>query len=295
MAKTAIFHIEGGIGKHIAATAVLQCYKNQNPNKEIIVVCAWPDVFYRNKCIDRVFRIGNTQYFYKDYILNKDVEIFAQEPYKQTSHLTKQKHLIETWCDLIGVNYNKEQPTLYLNFRESEYSKRVVSFTDNKPILIFQPFGGPEHTNPSAKYSWARDIHPAIAQQLVDRLAVKYNIIHICCDHHPDLNNCTRLSQQLSKKVLFGMLATADKRLLIDSSLQHAAAALNLPSTVVWGITDPYIFGYDIHNNITPEISYPEGTSSSYLFDYNIHGDISECPYTIPNFNIGSIIEILEK
>jgi hypothetical protein len=29
MSETAIFHIEGGIGKHIAATAVVECYKTQ--------------------------------------------------------------------------------------------------------------------------------------------------------------------------------------------------------------------------------------------------------------------------
>ena len=33
--KKVVFHIEGGIGKHIAATAVIECYKNKNP--EIVI------------------------------------------------------------------------------------------------------------------------------------------------------------------------------------------------------------------------------------------------------------------
>jgi hypothetical protein len=37
---------------------------------------------------------------------------------------------------------------------------------------------------------------------------------------------------------LFGLVAASEKRFLIDSCLQHAAAALNLPSTVFW---DRYI------------------------------------------------------
>ena len=40
--KYAVFHVDGGIGKHIAATAVAKCIKNNHPDRELIVVCAWP-------------------------------------------------------------------------------------------------------------------------------------------------------------------------------------------------------------------------------------------------------------
>jgi hypothetical protein len=26
------------------------------------------------------------------------------EPYNQTGHITKQKHLLENWCDLLGID-----------------------------------------------------------------------------------------------------------------------------------------------------------------------------------------------
>ena len=51
--KKAVFHIEGGIGKHIAATAVIECYKKNYPDTNIIVVCAWPEVFLNNPFIYR--------------------------------------------------------------------------------------------------------------------------------------------------------------------------------------------------------------------------------------------------
>lgn len=40
--KNAIFHIEGGVGKHVAASAVIASYKKAKPKNNIIVVCAWP-------------------------------------------------------------------------------------------------------------------------------------------------------------------------------------------------------------------------------------------------------------
>ena len=75
------------------------------------------------------------------------------------------------------------------------------------------------------------------------------------------------------------MTGVADKRLFIDSSLQHAAAALNKKSIVLWVATQPKIFGYDVHHNIGPKKEYLEGNIDSYLFDYNFTGTIYECPY----------------
>jgi len=293
--KKAIFHIEGGIGKHIAATAVIECYKKNYPETGIVVVCAWPEVFLNNPFVYRVYRLGMYPYFYEDYIYNKDVEVFAQEPYKTTTHITKQNHVIESWCKMIGVQYTNEQPRLTLNFRENELGRTVLTSLDNRPTLIFQPFGGPGKGHQETPYSWMRDIHPDIAQQLVNRLSEKYNVVHVCYDNHPSLSNCLRIDQVLQKKVLFSMLQYSQARLFIDSSLQHAAAALGLPSTVVWVATQPKIFGYGIHNNIGPIEEFPQGTVDSYLYDYNFTGAIHECPYDNPAqiFDIEAILKTL--
>ena len=66
-----IFHIEGGLGKHVLATAVAKCIKNNHPNRELIIVCAYPEVFLNLDYVDRVYRIGMTPYFYDDYIKDK--------------------------------------------------------------------------------------------------------------------------------------------------------------------------------------------------------------------------------
>ena len=293
--KKAVFHIEGGIGKHIAATAVIECYKKSFPDTDIIVVCAWAEVFLNNPYIYRVYKLGNLPYFYQDYIYDKDVEVFAQEPYKTTSHITKKKHIIDSWCNMIGINYNEEQPRIFLNFSEKELGNKVFNITDDRPVLIFQPFGGPGKDQQDTPYSWMRDIHPNIAQQIVNKLSDKYNIVHVCYDHHPVIDNCLRIDQLLQKKVLFSALNYSHARLLIDSSLQHAAAAMGLPSTVVWVATQPHIFGYNIHTNITPNLEFLHGTVDSYLHDYNFTGAIHECPYTDPLqvFNVESIISTL--
>ncbi len=280
MAST-VFHIEGGIGKNIAATAVVAAYKKAKPKRKIIVVSAWPEVWTRNPDVARFYRIGNTPYFYQDVIKGKDVEVYAQDPYKQTSHITKKMHLVKTWCNMIGVKYNDEQPRLEFNFREIEEARAYVSqFSDGaKPMLIFQPYGGPGPDHQQHPYSWTRDMHPGQAQEVVDKLADKFNIIHVCYEFHPRLNNCHRFDKIIGKKPLFAMLAHTEKRILIDSSLQHAANALELPSTVAWVATQPEIFGYKRHNNFNTKAQYKNGTVDSYLYDYDFTGVIHQCPY----------------
>ncbi len=280
---TTVFHIEGGIGKNIAATAVVETYKKSFPKRNIIVVSAWPDVWTQNSDIARFYRIGSTPYFYQDVIKGKDVEVFMQDPYRQTSHITKKKHLIETWCNMIGLEYSGATPKLDFNIREIEEGRAYIEQfkNDEKPILLFQPFGGPGPDQQQHPYAWTRDIHPTQAQEIVDKLSDNFDIVHVCYEFHPHLDNVHRFHQMIGKKALFSMVAHSDKRIVIDSSLQHAAAALNLPSTVTWVATHPDLFGYNIHNNITTKKEYAKGTIDSYMYDYEFTGVIHECPYKI--------------
>ena len=298
MAST-VFHIEGGIGKNIAATAVTAAYKKAHPKRKIIVVSAWPEIWIKNTDIARFYAIGNTPYFYQDVIKGKDVEIFHSDPYRMTDHITKKAHLIKTWCKMVGVKHNGEEPILNFNFREVEEGKAYMSqFNDGvKPMMVFQPFGGPGPDHQQHPYSWTRDMHPGQAQQVVDALKDKYNIVHICYEFHPKLENCHRFDKQIGKKAMFSMIAHSEKRLFIDSSLQHAAAALKLPSVVAWVATQPSIFGYKLHTNIGPQKEYLNGTIDSYLYDYDFVGVIHQCPYNSIEelHDVGAIVKSVDS
>jgi hypothetical protein len=95
---------------------------------------------------------------------------------------------------------------------------------------------------------------------------------------------------------LLSVLLFSDMRLLIDSSLQHAAAAFNLPSTVLWIGTSPKLFGYDIHDNIVVNIPEDQKLVDSYFFDYDFEGSIIEYPFENDYiFDVDDIIKSLTK
>jgi hypothetical protein len=291
--KYAIFHLEGGLGKHVLATAVAKCIKNNHPDRELIVVCAYPEVYLNLDFVDRVYRIGMTPYFYDDYIKDKDSLIFKHEPYFTSDHINKRLPLIINWCKLFELEYNNEQPTLSFNLRQQQVGRN--KWQREKPIMVIQTNGGPLQDQPYP-YSWTRDIPYDVAQQIVNHFSNYYHIIQICRDKTNVLQNVEAHYEPMSNMELFSLLAFSQKRLLIDSSLQHAAAALKLSSTVLWVGTSPKVFGYPLHNNIMAELPDVVKLPDSYLFDYNFNGTIHECPLFDTNiFNINEIIETLKN
>ena len=66
--KYSILHCEGGIGKNILATAVVSSLKSSDPERKIIVVCAWPQVWFNNPDVYQIYPFGQVANFYKNYI-----------------------------------------------------------------------------------------------------------------------------------------------------------------------------------------------------------------------------------
>ena len=291
--KYTIFHLEGGLGKHVLATAVAQCIKNNHPDRELIVVCAYPEIYLNLPFVDRVYRIGMTPYFYDDYIKDKDSLIFKHEPYFTSDHINKTMPLIQNWCKLYNLDYNNEFPQLVFNLRQQQIAHN--KWGREKPVFLIQTNGGPLQDQ-QYPYSWTRDIPYDVAQNIVDHFSQYYHVIQICRDKFNVLNNVEAIHEPLSNMELFSLLAYSQKRLLIDSCLQHAAAALGLPSTVLWIGTSPKVFGYNMHHNIVATL--PENTKlpDSYLFDYNFNGVTHECPMINSDiFNMNEIIESLKQ
>lgn len=291
--KYVVWHIEGGLGKNIAATALISAVKQKYKDRKLILVVSYPEVFLNHPDIDRVYRVGMTSYFYDDYIKDKDTIIFKHEPYFQSDHIMKKKHLIDNWCDLLGIKYDKQQPILYPNMIQKDI---MFSWKRDRPTMIIHTNGGPIQQD--SLYSWTRDMPYGLAQRIVDKYSSKYHIIQI--GRHPGhaLNNVEFINQPMTNHELFSVLVLSEKRVLIDSCLQHAAAAMKLKSTVLWIGTSSKNFGYDVHDNIISKP--PKGNVKlvdSYLFDYSFDGIAHECPYMDYEemFNINDIFKSIDK
>ena len=288
--KYSILHIEGGIGKNILATAVVSSLKSSDPERNIVVVSAWPQVWFNNPDVYQIYPFGQVANFYKNYIYKQDVKIYRHEPYHCEDYVLNRKHLINIWCDLIGVKWNGNGPKLYFSPLEIEYLKLKMLQNVTKPIFILHTNGGGGNSRP---YSWYRDLPFFNSKDVVDYFKNDYHIYQIGYEGQDLIEGCHRLT--LDTREILGSVLLSEKRLLIDSFSQHASVALGLKSVVCWIGNSPDVLGYGANINIKPNVEPVYDTlHSSYLEDFDIGGNPVQFPYDrLKIFDSSEIIQNL--
>jgi hypothetical protein len=243
----AIFHVDGGIGKNIMATAVASAIKREHPDRKLVVVSSWPVVWINNPDIYRFYANGMTPYFYEDYIKDKDVIILKSEPYHHQDFINKKRCLPDIWCEQLGVTYDNDPTKIILTIGEKEKIKRKLE-KFKKPILALQTNGGgPEQEYP---ISWVRDAPVENLIKPLNEISKTYDIIHIRKENQPHVDGIDFMDSE-NLRDLFALIAFSSRRLFIDSFAQHAAKALGKPSTVLWPVDNVKTLGYpDFHHNI---------------------------------------------
>ena len=287
-----IFQIDGGLGKSIMGTAMVKVLRKRYKNSHLIVFTAYPDVFLNNPNVNECFHTNQMGGAYLKYIKDQDCKIFIEDPYRNTSFLTEKEHLFRTWCKIYGLNYNNEQPELYLTQPEIDYFKPF--YNTEKPIFAIQPNGGPQ--GQGFQYSWTRDIPSPIVNEIIQHYKEDYTVVHVKREdqyQYPDTLHALDGFRSIAI-----LLQLSSKRLLIDSFGQHLAAAMGVKSTVCWVTTKPKIFGYKLHNNIqaNPFTKEPQIQNSVYQ-PFNLAQDISSIPYNDLRevFDVNKIIESINK
>lgn len=288
-----IFQIEGGLGKSIMATAIVKVIKKHYKNANLIVITGYPDIFLNNPDVFEIHNINQINGLYLKLIKDQKCKIFTEDPYRNSDFITEQSiPLLKTWCKIYGLNYNNEQPQIYLTQPEIDYF--TPFYKTDKPILAIQPHGGPEGLG--YQYSWTRDIPSINVNEIIEYYKDDYTIIHI---KRPDQIIYENTLQALDGfRSIAILLQIADKRLLIDSFTQHLASALNKKSTVCWISTKPEIFGYKHNINIKSNPFTKEPNLVSAIYNpFNLSQDISSIPYNNLNeiFDTNKIIESINK
>ena len=285
-----IFHIEGGIGKNILATAVVSSLKSSDPERKIVVVTAWPQVWFNNPDVYQIYPFGQVANFYKNYIYKQDVKIYRHEPYHSEDYILNKKHLIIVWCDLIGIKWNGNGPKLYFSPLEIEYLKLKMLQNISKPIFILHTNGGGGNARP---YSWYRDLPFQNSKDVVDYFKNDYHIYQLGYEGQDLIEGCHRLT--LDTREILGSVMISQKRLLIDSFSQHASVALGVKSVVCWIGNRPDVLGYDTNINIKPNVEPVYDTlHSSYIEDFDIGGNPIQFPYDrLKIFDSSEIIQNL--
>jgi len=286
-----VFQINGGIGKCILATSLCKTIKEEYPDDQLIVVSGYPEVFLNNPYVNKAFAFGQQAYFYEDFIEGKNFIVLAHDPYLDTAYLRQNEHLSATWARMFGLPKPNPHPELYLTQREIQFFSN--KFQTEKPILLLQTNGGAQ--GQELKYSWARDIPTPVVQAVIEEFKNDYTIVHMRREDQIGYEHTIPVTDNF--RALLVLIGLSEKRLMMDSFGQHAAAALNKSSTVLWIANSPTVFGYNTNINIVSEpfTRKPE-LRHAYLNKFDIAGNLLEFPYNTESevFNIDRVIESLK-
>jgi hypothetical protein len=288
----AIFNINGTPEKNFLAIPVINSYHEFKPDKKIIVITLFPEIWLHNKDVYRVYKIGAFAYFYDDYINGKNNEIYSHDPYLTSDFINKTKPIPEIWCEMIGIPYNGSIPKLYFTHREEEQALSL--FKSGKPTLLIQ---GHETFPlfPNLVSDWTKDIPIDILQKISDLANSKgYEVIQIRSQKQPAILGAVTLT--LNMRTSFVMLKNVKRVLAIDSYLQQACAAVGKQAVVTWLGTSPKIKGYKIHKNIIGKVTDNiQEKLENYCPVFDVKGEKINHPVIMEGvYNINEIIKALD-
>jgi len=300
------FVVTGGIGRNIEATATIRSLKKTYPDKELHVIAGCPDIMLLNPNIKKVHRLGQHQYFFEDYILNKKTVYLEVEPYRHYDYIYKRKHFVECWCDELNIPCDGIYPEIFLNKNEQRMAEMFLEkFKD--PIILIQASGG---KNPngntekdrliSASEMYQRNIPEKIIQYVADYFIKQgYMIGSVQSENQYVIKGAEKIMFPI--RAITALIPHVSGLICIDSFLQHASACFKKKSLVLWGGTSPKVLGYDCHVNLVNDKSTCNNLHchrpNSYLFDMEINNFPWQCPLNAScmDFDPDYIIEEFKK
>ena len=232
--------VEGGIGKCTAFTSLIPKLKQKS---KIQIYTPYIQCFANNPDVKLV--LEQTLPIQDPRIMASD-NIYYCEPYKSNFQFGKQ-HLIESYCEHHGVEYDKSMlPKLYTE----HHSKSVKEWLNKNEIgkyIMIQFSGG----QPQAGFNPNRNYQPYLAQQVVNMLQEEYKdttIINCVLPNEPHYQGTIRCDLHWTQ--LHEMLKDSEGFVAIDSCLQHFSPSANKQGVVVWGSTRWTQFGYEHNKNL---------------------------------------------
>ena len=272
-----VLYIQGGLGKVILSTAVIRSYKSAYPESKIVVVSGYPEVFFNNRDIYRFYNFSQP-YLYEDYYSNKDYVVFAYDPYLSNDWIKKSdKHLIEIWCDILGVKSVQDKPLLF--FSSAEVDELDMMIKTDKPLLVVQSSGG---SNESAR-SWTRNPPLNELNSYISKFRDKYFVIDLCLPNSPKIV-CDQRVDSLSRRQAMALIYYSHHFIGIDSFGMHTRAASGNKCDIFFILEDmSKRIGYKSINAIVPkkEITDLIKKTSDYmsnLLGYHIESTGENCP-----------------
>ena len=268
--RNTAFYINGGIGRVICAIPALEKYHRNNPQDDFIIFSefAYEAFSGHPELHARSYPVGHAHLF-KDKIQQRN--LIVPEPYGVWEYYNQHCSISQAFDIIINGSLDKELSNLAIHLSNEEKVTATSIITDmkskrnNKPLIIFQPFGkgitlGAIETPTGPIDNSGRSFTIADAARLIRLIEHRYCVL-LMNEFNVDFQKLgvkeeVFFVENIDLRKWFGLLDAADAFIGCDSVGQHVTHAIDKPSYVVLGSTYP------------ENVSYPENKNFK-VFDFN--------------------------
>ena len=249
--KTTVI-LEGGLGKHIAFTALIPKLKKKYG--ELQIYTPYVNVFAFNPDVKMAFDSNTLPLRHPDII---DGDIVFAEPYKSNWQKGKQS-LLQSYAELLGIKYNPKTdvPKMFTE-NEQENVEKVKEQLELDKFIVVQFTGGQTSIgfNPQQQYVGGtavdRNYPIYLAQAAINIFKEKYPDIAVLnwgMPNEPQYHNAIPLDVDF--RIMHALAKESSGFISTDSSLQHIMKSVGKSGVSIHGETAFHQFGYDTNTRM---------------------------------------------
>ncbi len=228
----------GGIGDGLLVTPALKALKQKYPNSEIRVVCNdnHKEIFENNPSIDFLS-------VSPDESAIKDVKQIYETNYgKLKPSINYKKHATEIIADLLEVQLKNKKLQVFLTEKEEEKAKKILSKYKN-PITMHIT------SKCSKNQEWFVDRWEKLAKNMFE-----YDFIQLGSKDDPLVKGVIDMRGKTTVREAIALVKHSKCFVGVDSFLGHAPNITGTPGVVLFGPSNPIVWGYDENINIYKDL-----------------------------------------
>lgn len=258
-----LYKIDGGIGKNIAFTALIQELVEKDGG-EICIETAYPEVYINITGVVRIYNSNEPKDARKFYSCFDNV--FAHDPY--VGNMWKGNvHVIDAWAQMFGLEPKTRFPSVKVTASDAD-KEAINEKLGDKPFIVLQISGGQSpyeirdmNNLPAYENNHMRAGRNIVAMDdLYNELKAKFpdhNIVQFALPNEPQIKDAIQL--QMHYINWFYVFDKAEFFVGIDSMMQHYMASIKKPGIVFWDMNEPVQYGYDYHGIAHYNTALPGG------------------------------------
>jgi ADP-heptose:LPS heptosyltransferase len=243
---------DGGIGDTIASTVMIESARKIYRDRKLVLGTFYPDVFLNNPNVDVLYATHQSDGIYEKWIkkIRYNSSLLKVDLYNSGIHKIFPGKLSEAYCYYYNVPYSGDNPKIYLTDDENEKAKVFLSSFPRDVILI-HPCAGKVNYDPKRKLTENKDWFKDYWKKLVEKLNKEFDIVQLGGPMEEEIEGVTTyLMGHTNIRQTMALVKNALTFIGIDSFVGHVGPAVDKTGVVLFGRSNPYIFGHDSNVNV---------------------------------------------